>query len=100
MINNFPKFFICENLEFPNSTFVLHINYPKFMVDLYDEKIIWLEDEENNLNENLILFNFKDLISESIDWAIEETDKLNKQRINDINNIKENYKIELYKKIN
>lgn len=67
------------------------------MVDLYDEKIIWLEYEKNKLNDKL-LFNFKDLISEFIDWTIEETDRLNNQRIIDINNIKEKYKIELYKK--
>ena len=90
-----PKFYICENLTLPESTFVLHIFYPKFMIDLVDEKIIWLEDD---LLQDVIKYQFKDILSEAIDWAIEETDRLNNQRIIDINNIKEKYKIELYKK--
>ena len=52
-MGRFPKFFICENLSLPDSIFVIHITYPKFMVELTDEKIIWLEEESNNFQKNI-----------------------------------------------
>lgn len=92
-----PKFYICENLTLPESTFVLHIFYPKFMIDLVDEKIIWLEDD---LLQDVIKYQFKDILSEAIDWAIEETDKLNSMREIDISTIKKETNFEFIKKFN
>ena len=92
-----PKSYICENLTLPESTFVLHIFYPKFMIDLVDEKIIWLEDD---LLQDVIKYQFKDILSEAIDWAIEETDKLNSMREIDISTIKKETNFEFIKKFN
>lgn len=92
----FPKFFICENLILPESTFVIHINYPKFMIDLIDEKIIWIED---NLDEYTKL-EFRNIISEAIDWGINETNMLNNIRISDVNSIKKSTEFDFIKKFN
>lgn len=92
-----PKFFICENLEIPESTFVMHIHYPKFMIDLIDEKIIWLEDD---LLQDVIKYTFREILNEAIDWVIEETDKINAMRKIDITNIQLESKNDLIKQFN
>ena len=90
------KFYICENLTLPESTFVLHIFYPKFMIDLVDEKIIWLEEESNNFQKIL----HKDIITEAIDWALAETSKLNEIRDNAVTEIQNKTKFEFIQKFN
>lgn len=93
-----PKFFLAENLKFPESSFVIHVFYPRFMVDLMDEKIIWLEDDETS--SNFIQLEYRDLISESIDWAIMETDLINEMRSRDVKSIQKETELEFIKKFN
>lgn len=95
-MGRFPKFFICENLSLPDSIFVIHITYPKFMVELTDEKIIWLEEESNNFQKIL----HKDIITEAIDWALAETSKLNEIRNNAVTEIQNKTKFEFIQKFN
>lgn len=93
---NFPKFFLCNNLEIPNTFFVLHINYPKFLIEFPDEKIIWLENELDEFTR----LEYKNILNEAIDWVLAETTKINNNNINSINEIKKNFQKEFIKKLN
>lgn len=56
-----PKFILGDNTDLPDSIFVIHTEFPRFIIDLKDDEVEWLEDfdkeDEKELSseaENLI----------------------------------------------
>jgi len=41
---NLPKFLLADNSNFPDDIFVLHTEFPRFIINLKDDKIEWFED--------------------------------------------------------
>ena len=39
-----PRFLIADNTDNPNDNFVMHTEYPRFIINLIDDEIEWLED--------------------------------------------------------
>ncbi len=39
-----PKFLIADNLDFPDDIFVLHTEYPRFLLNVITEEVEWLDD--------------------------------------------------------
>ena len=39
-----PKFLLADNSNFPEDIFVLHTEFPRFLINLKDDKIEWFED--------------------------------------------------------
>ncbi len=39
-----PKFILGDNTDFPDSIFVVHTEYPRFIINLKDDEVEWLED--------------------------------------------------------
>ncbi len=39
-----PKFILGDNTDFPDSIFVIHTEFPRFIIDLKDDEVEWLED--------------------------------------------------------
>ena len=39
-----PKFLLADNSSFPEDIFVLHTEFPRFLINLKDDKIEWFED--------------------------------------------------------
>ncbi|WKW45576.1 hypothetical protein P3875_07225 [Myroides sp. JBRI-B21084] len=39
-----PKFVLADNTDFPNNLFVIHLEYPRFIIDLETEDIEFLEE--------------------------------------------------------
>ncbi len=55
-----PKFILGDNTDFPNAIYVIHTNFPRFIINLENDEIEWLEDfdqhdEKELLNETEIL---------------------------------------------
>ncbi|ADV49925.1 hypothetical protein I2486_12940 [Cellulophaga sp. E16_2] len=57
----FPKFLLGDNTDYPTAIFVIHTEYPRFIINLENDEVEWLEDftadDENELEseaENLI----------------------------------------------
>ncbi|MGB5170501.1 hypothetical protein [Eudoraea sp.] len=52
---NFPKFLLGDNTDFPNGIFVVHTAFPRFIINLEDDEVEWLEDfsqeDEKELSE-------------------------------------------------
>lgn len=46
---NLPKFLIADNSNHPEDIFILHTEYPRFLINLKDDEVEWFEDlsEEN-----------------------------------------------------
>lgn len=40
----FPKFLLGDNTDFPTAVFVIHTEYPRFMINLENDEVEWLED--------------------------------------------------------
>ncbi|WP_315100662.1 hypothetical protein [Capnocytophaga sputigena] len=60
-MRNFPKFILGDNTDMPNAMFVVHLEYPRFVLNLDNDEVEWLEefDEEDTKeleaeSENLI----------------------------------------------
>lgn len=57
----FPKFLLGDNTDYPSAIFIIHTEYPRFIINLENDEVEWLEDftkeDENDLEteaENLI----------------------------------------------
>lgn len=48
-----PKFLLGDNTDFPDAIFVIHTEFPRFVIDLATDDIEWLEEldasEKNEL---------------------------------------------------
>lgn len=56
-----PKFLLGDNTDFPTAVFVVHTDFPRFIINLENDEVEWLEefdqqdeDELKNETENLI----------------------------------------------
>lgn len=56
-----PKFLLGDNTDHPNSIFIVHTEYPRFIINLENDEVEWLEEfskeDESELEseaENLI----------------------------------------------
>ena len=41
---NLHKFLLADNSNFPDDIFVLHTEFPRFIINLKDDEIEWFED--------------------------------------------------------
>ncbi|WP_299782243.1 hypothetical protein [uncultured Formosa sp.] len=39
-----PKFILGDNTDHPNAIFVIHTEFPRFIINLEDDEVEWLED--------------------------------------------------------
>ncbi|MDX1543865.1 MAG: hypothetical protein R3214_07955 [Christiangramia sp.] len=39
-----PRFILGDNTDFPDSIFVIHTEYPRFIIDLKNDEVEWFED--------------------------------------------------------
>lgn len=43
-----PKFVLADNTDFPDDIFIIHLDFPRFLVNLENDEIEFLEDIEAN----------------------------------------------------
>jgi|UniRef100_UPI004047B24F hypothetical protein len=48
-----PKFLLADNSNFPDDIFVLHTEYPRFLINLKDDEIEWFEDLSGESEEDI-----------------------------------------------
>lgn len=39
-----PKFILGDNTAYPNAIFVIHTEFPRFIINLEDDEVEWFED--------------------------------------------------------
>jgi hypothetical protein len=39
-----PKFILGDNTEFPNAIYVVHTDFPRFIINLENDEVEWFED--------------------------------------------------------
>ncbi len=40
----FPKFLLGDNTDYPSAVFIVHTQYPRFIINLENDEVEWLED--------------------------------------------------------
>lgn len=41
---NLPKFLLGDNTDHPDAIYIIHTEYPQFIINLVNDEIEWLED--------------------------------------------------------
>ena len=48
-----PKFLLADNSDFPDDIFVLHTEFPRFLINLKDDSVEWFEDLTGEKEEDI-----------------------------------------------
>ena len=48
-----PKFLLADNSNYPEDIFVLHTEFPRFIINLKDDEIEWFEDLTGESEEDI-----------------------------------------------
>ena len=70
-----PKFLLADNSKFDEEIFVLHTDYPKFLINIVDDSIYWFEEFNKEEKKELDLITPK-LIQEAFDFYDNEIRKI------------------------
>ncbi|WP_420573628.1 hypothetical protein [Kordia sp.] len=41
-----PKFLLGDNTDYPNAIFIIHTEFPRFIINLENDEVEWLEEFE------------------------------------------------------
>ncbi len=45
---DFPKYLLGDNSDYPTAIFVIHTEFPRFIINLEDDEVEWLEEFDNH----------------------------------------------------
>lgn len=48
-----PKYILGDNTDFPTAIFVIHTEYPRFVINLEDDEVEWFEEFSREDEEDL-----------------------------------------------
>ena len=72
---NVPKFLLSSNSGLTETLFVVHTEYPRFILNIINDEIFWLEEfDENDIKE--IKNQTQILINQALDFYDNEISKL------------------------
>ncbi len=49
-----PKFILGDNSDYPNAIYVIHTEFPRFIINLENDEIEWFEDFEDEDEKELL----------------------------------------------
>ncbi len=71
---DFPKFLLGDNTDFPDAIFVVHTEYPRFIINLQDDEVEWLEDFDQS-DEKELATEAEDLITQANEFYDREVSR-------------------------
>ena len=72
---NIPKFLLSSNSDLPQKLFIVHTEYPRFILNIINDEIFWLEEfDKNDIKE--IKNQTQILINQALDFYDNEISKL------------------------
>ena len=69
-----PKFILGDNTDLPNAIFVIHTEFPLFIINLEDDEVEWLEDFDQHDEKELEL-EMENLIKQATDFYDREVSR-------------------------
>ncbi len=71
---SFPKFLLGDNTDYPDAIFVVHTEFPRFIINLANDEVEWLEEFEKS-EEKELLEEAESLFQEANDFYDREIDR-------------------------
>jgi hypothetical protein len=62
-----PKFLLGDNTDFPDDIFIIHLDYPRFIINLKDDEVEFMEEDED-LDEAELKAEMESLITQANDF--------------------------------
>jgi hypothetical protein len=69
-----PKFILGDNTDFPNAIFVIHTDFPRFVINLENDEVEWLEEFDQH-DENELLSETEHFIKEASEFYDREVSR-------------------------
>jgi len=69
-----PKFLVGDNTDTPDSVYIIHTEYPRFVLNLEDDEVEWFDDLEEE-NEDEATAEVASLISQAEEFYQREVDR-------------------------
>lgn len=73
-----PKFVLGDNTDYPEDIFIIHLDYPRFIINLKDDEVEFLEEPED-LDENELNAEMEGLIEAANNFYDREMERYEKQ---------------------
>ena len=73
-----PKFVLGDNTDFPDDIFIIHLDYPRFIINLKDDEVEIIEEPED-LDENELNAEMEGLITLANDFYDREMERYEQQ---------------------
>lgn len=51
---DFPKFLLGDNTDYPDAIFVIHTEFPRFIINLENDEVEWLEEFDKDDEKELL----------------------------------------------
>ena len=71
-----PKFILGDNTDFPEAIYIIHTDFPRFILNLEDDEVEWLEEFDAQ-DEKEIVSETENLIQMATDFYDREIERYN-----------------------
>jgi len=71
---NFPKFLLGDNTDYPDAIFVIHTEFPRFIINLENDEVEWLEEFDKS-DEKELSSEAENLFQEANDFYDREIER-------------------------
>ena len=69
-----PKFLLGDNTDYPDAIFIVHTEFPRFIVNLENDEVEWLE-EFDQVDQKEIEFESENLINQATEFYDREVSR-------------------------
>ena len=73
-----PKFLLGDNTDFPEAIFIIHLDYPRFIINIKDDEVEFMEEAED-LDEGELNSEMEGLIVLANDFYDREMERYEKE---------------------
>ncbi|QEE51420.1 hypothetical protein FUA48_18150 [Flavobacterium alkalisoli] len=73
-----PKFLLGDNTDHPEDIYIIHLDYPRFIINLKDDEVEFLEEPED-LDENELNSEMEGLIEQANNFYDREMERYEKE---------------------
>ena len=71
-----PKFILGDNTDFPEAIYIIHTEFPRFILNLEDDEVEWMEEFDEH-DEKEIASETENLIQQATDFYVREIERYN-----------------------
>ncbi len=77
-----PKFLLADNSDFPEDLFVVHTEYPRFILNVEEDEVEWLDDLDRDDEETMADETTK-VVEQALKWCDDELAKYDDEEEDD-----------------